>query len=918
VWGQSAMRPEVAELFYILADLSPEARILYFAEHSLDADTVREVKELLAHDTAEDDPLTQSIAHTAAQAFLRMDATGVRCGAFRLVSVIGRGGMGVVYLADRVDGEVTQRAAVKLLHPGWSEIHRERFLQEREILAALIHPNIAHLLDAGRLDDGQPYFAMEHVEGKPIDQHCESLNLRQKIELFLKVCGAVEYLHRNLVVHRDLKPGNILVTASGEPKLLDFGIAKLLDLEGDNTVTHLRMLTPSYASPEQLNGGVVGTSSDIYSLGAVLHTLLTGKPPQEVEPGQLRPELKGDLDLVLQTALRREPQARYASVEEFAGDLKAFLGSYPIRARRGDRVYRAKKLARRYWVPAALTAAFATAVLSAGALVWYWSRPIPTPKNLLPERLTANTPELPIQAAAISPDGKSIAYSDLLGIHLHDVASGVTRLLPGTSGHLLVHWMPDGASLQTNVQDAGGARMMVVFASGQPPEPAPVSVSWVVSKDRKLRAMVSDGRRQILIQDVAGGNSRELWTAGVKSVVTAFEWSPNAKQIAVVSLRERISTLEVIDVASGSRTVLVPEDRKLDINSMVWANQSRIIVAVRERVGSNAYNCNLWEVRLNGGGALVSGGLRKLTAWTDFPIQSGSLTTDGKRLVFVRSFAQRDVYVAQIDPDRSRLSPPRRLTLELGDDFPTGWTRDSKTVILNSDRNGPINIFRQDLDKRTAEPLVVWPGTQILPRVSPDGKSLLFCSMVAVQHTCRLMRAPLAGGTPELLTVVSNIGDFRCSTARHCEVAQMQGQSSGYIVSEMDASKGMGREIYRDADNPTGSPDISPDGKWLATPSGTRIVLRSFATGAVVREIPVRGATNLDTLHYAQDGQGFFAGDSSSTEARQLYIDLSGKSTLLWRQAGSYAVWALPSPDGRHLAMLMLTIDSNVYTVEDF
>jgi len=149
--------------------------------------------------------------------------------------------------------------------------------------------------------------------------------MRNRIELFLKVCGAVGYLHRNLVIHRDLKPNNILITQLGEPKLLDFGIAKLLDIGGDSTATHLRMLTPDYASPEQASGGVVGISSDIYSLGAVLHCLLTGQPPQATRPSHLAPELKGDLELILQTALRQEPEERYPAVEEFAADLKAYL-----------------------------------------------------------------------------------------------------------------------------------------------------------------------------------------------------------------------------------------------------------------------------------------------------------------------------------------------------------------------------------------------------------------------------------------------------------------------------------------------------------------------------------------------------------------------------------------------------------------
>lgn len=259
--------------------------MVYLANHPAEADTLREVMELLAHDGVSSESLSPSIAG-AARAILEIDGVGARCGPFRLVSVIARGGMGVVYSAERVDGEIHQRAAVKLLHPGWTDAQRERFLQEREILAALSHANIAHLLDAGHLNDGQPYLAMEYVDGKPIDQHCQALTTPQKIELFLKVCGAVGYLHRNHLVHRDLKPSNILVTTDGEPKLLDFGISKVLDVAGDRTATALRMLTPRYASPEQASGQPVGRASDIYSLGAVLHTIVTGAPPQELPPAR--------------------------------------------------------------------------------------------------------------------------------------------------------------------------------------------------------------------------------------------------------------------------------------------------------------------------------------------------------------------------------------------------------------------------------------------------------------------------------------------------------------------------------------------------------------------------------------------------------------------------------------------------------
>ena len=301
----------------------------------------------------------------------RVELKDLLCGPYRLGNLLGRGGMGSVYAAERADGEVRQRVAVKLLRPGADPPQfRAWFLSERQILATLSHPNIARLLDAGHREDGQPYLVMEYVEGKTIDVYVAGMSVRQKITLFLKVCAAVSYLHRNLVVHRDLKPSNILVTEEDEPKLLDFGIAKILDLGGDATVTSVRMLTPEYASPEQAAGGRMTTATDIYSLGAVLYKLLTGASPYQstgklpaslaastsprkiAPPSKLAPDLKGDLEAIVLKALREEPQERYASVEKLSEDLENYLAGRPIRARTGDGWYRIRKFLRRYWLPA--------------------------------------------------------------------------------------------------------------------------------------------------------------------------------------------------------------------------------------------------------------------------------------------------------------------------------------------------------------------------------------------------------------------------------------------------------------------------------------------------------------------------------------------------------------------------------------
>jgi serine/threonine protein kinase len=419
------MRTRVEELFHDVADLSVEARALYFAERDVDATTRREVEALLAFDLHASTSLERDIGHVAQRALARFEPKDLQCGPYRLGDLLGRGGMGTVYLAERVDGEVAQRVAVKLLRPGADDpLLRQRFLAERQILASLSHPNIARLLDAGHREDGQPYLVMEYVEGKAIDVYTTGLGIRHKIILFLKVCAAAGYLHRNLVVHRDLKPANILVTNEGEPKLLDFGIAKMLDFTTDSTVTGMRMLTPDYASPEQVAGGPVSTATDIYSLGAVLYKLLTGASPHQFEgdsagaialaisagritpPGKLAPGLKGDLETILMKALRKEPQERYATIEQLSEDVENYLESRPIRARKGDAWYRTRKFLRRYWLPVA-AATLAIAGLSGGALVANHQRAIAQRRFVQVRQLSNKLFDIDVEARKLSGSTKT-------------------------------------------------------------------------------------------------------------------------------------------------------------------------------------------------------------------------------------------------------------------------------------------------------------------------------------------------------------------------------------------------------------------------------------------------------------------------------------------------------------------------------
>ncbi|MCP3979631.1 MAG: serine/threonine protein kinase [bacterium] len=343
------------------------------------------------------DPLTDPSLWALDDADESPDAwIGKTVGRFRIERELGRGGMAVVYLAQRADGEFRQDVALKLIKRGTdTDEALRRFAQERQIMAGIAHPNIASLIDGGTTDDGRPYFVMEHVEGRSIDRWCneQRLPVRERLKLYLQVAEALAYAHRNLVIHRDIKPSNILVTDDGVVKLLDFGIARYLDPEGDvpdRTATQKRFLTPTWASPEQLGGAHVTTASDVYQLGLLLYLLLSGRSPHGSDTGDsealrrsvlegtftrpsaavalateedgtedvgrdrgtsaklLRRELSGDLDNIVLKALSRQPERRYSSVAQLVEDIERFLRGLPVSARPDSLTYRVGKLVARY------------------------------------------------------------------------------------------------------------------------------------------------------------------------------------------------------------------------------------------------------------------------------------------------------------------------------------------------------------------------------------------------------------------------------------------------------------------------------------------------------------------------------------------------------------------------------------------
>ncbi|MBI1898602.1 MAG: serine/threonine protein kinase [Acidobacteria bacterium] len=369
-------------LFGQALSMAAEDRDRFLREHCPE-ELRAEVRELLEAERAAGDFLQSPV----------FDFQGRWFGPYRAIRELGRGGMGVVYLAERTDAEFHKQVAVKLVPSSlFSAELLRRFHQERQILASLEHPHIARLLDGGTTPEGHPYLVMEYVDGEPLDQYCRrpDLSLPARLHLFRKICEAVQFAHRSLIVHRDLKPGNLLVNRDGEPKLLDFGIAKILSPEPTPETTVARAWTADYASPEQLLGKKITTSSDVYSLGLLLYELLTGRRAQPCggkaldavlrtvcaeappKPSSVAGKgLAGDLDAITMRAIEKEPERRYGSAEELSAEIDRYLAGRPVLAQEPTLGYLARRFVGRHRLAVTgAVMALVLAVAAAGAILW--------------------------------------------------------------------------------------------------------------------------------------------------------------------------------------------------------------------------------------------------------------------------------------------------------------------------------------------------------------------------------------------------------------------------------------------------------------------------------------------------------------------------------------------------------------------
>jgi serine/threonine protein kinase/Tol biopolymer transport system component len=820
---------------------------------------------------------------------------GSLVGAYRLERELGRGGMGTVFLASRADGAYQKQVAIKLISAsGTSEELVRRFLEERQILASLDHPNIARLVDGGTTEQGQPYLVMDYVEGIPIDRFCRerSLDLEHRLELFDRVCAAVAYAHENMVVHRDIKPGNILVTADGTPKLLDFGIAKLLHPETGDSESHRTLFflgTPEYSSPEQVRGRATTKATDVYSLGVLLYELLTDRTPfrlmsraahemarviceedpeppssaishspsRPVETGEPQPavrpdrnrrrRLSGDLDNIVMMALRKEPVQRYQAVAELTDDLHRHAQGLPVRARGRTWRYRALKFARRRRVVG--WAGIAAGLLFAGAaLLWVWLV-MPAPRATKVTQLTSDgTDKSPVLACS---NGR--VYFTLQRVEGHQIlasvpiAGGETTEIPTSVEHpSLEDISPDGTELL--ITD----RRVLGFPGGPEPRFYIVNVAnavthgvgdvtgycggWLTNNSIVYGKKNNADIRELWTVDRAGLQPRRLTTLPDGRRADFFKSSPDGKTIRFTSWTPD-TPKSIWEMSADGSNLRQAYNDAIDGQ---WSSDGKYFVFLSAAHGvtsvkvsrESPFRWPRWQPA-----QLTAGPVSYLTV---------APARNAQKVVGV-SVAQRAEF-ARFDPHRGVWHPYLPGLSGVGLEF----RKQGDLILYVSYPEGALWRSRVDgTDRVQLSP----QGMNVqMPRWSPDG------TRVAI-----LGSSP---GKPWSLYLIS---------------------SSGGPVEELLPEDTYGQDAF----------DWSPDGRQIAfsrqTVSGDVDV--EFVDLASRRVTPMPGSHGISYPRWSPDGRYLIG--SSSAEGKLMLSDFT---TQQWKPLGPDGCWRMTwSVDGKYV-----------------